>query len=113
MGKLLFPTYNPKVEVYKWKSICLLALAAHKSAHYCSFVITNLNGERTFDPNMSGDKCIQLFNLTLQALDPIKCNMEFISTQMINEADNPHLWECTGRRFKLAEKNDFDKDELK
>ena len=66
-----------------------------------------------FDSSMPMDKREQLFNFTFQALDPAKCNLEFITSQMIDKADGIKLWENIERRFKLAEKNEFDCDDLK
>ena len=90
-----------------------MALATSKSPHYRSFVMRDENGTRTFDSNMSMEKREQLFNLTFQALDPAKCNLEFITSQMIDEGDGLKLWESIERRFKMAEKSEFDRDDLK
>ena len=110
--KTIFSTYHPNDDVFKWKSKCLLTLAASK--RYKQYVITNnITGERMFNPNMNDEQRIQLFNLTLQALDPGKCNLEFITTAMINKANGLKLWETIERRFGVIEKNEFDKDDLK
>ena len=58
------------------------------------------------------EKNTELFNMTYQALDS-KLNLEFITTQMINEADRLKLWQLIEKRFQLAPKNEFNKDELK
>ena len=47
-SKPLFTSFNQNnMDIMKWKSTCLLALAANKSAYYNSFVTTNENNERT------------------------------------------------------------------
>ena len=51
--------------------------------------------------------------MTYQALDQSKCNLEFISTSMINAADGLQLWRTIEERFKASQKNDFDKDDIK
>ena len=113
-SKPIFTTFNQQnMEITKWKSTCLLALAANKSQYYNSFVTTNDNNERIFNTNISSSKNIHLFNMTYQALDQSKCNLEFISTSMINAADGLQLWNTIEERFKASQKNDFDKDDIK
>ena len=80
------------MDVQKWKTTCLMKLDTHKSTHYNSFVTRNSTNE-IFSTFMLMEKSTQRFNITHQALDPAKCNLEFIKRQMIDTSDGLHLWE--------------------
>ena len=90
-----------------------MKLDAHKSAHYNSFVTRNKRNERIFSNNLTDEKKTQLFNITHQALDPTKCNLEFITRALIDESDGLKLWSLLEQRFQTSPKNDFDKDDLR
>ena len=112
-SKPLFTSYNKNTDIMKWKSLCVLALTSNKSKHYNSFLTWSNDETRTFDPQMSGEKRIQLFHMTYQSLDPAKLNLEFITQQMIEEGDGLKLWEKLESRFSTTHKSNFDKDELR
>jgi hypothetical protein len=111
-SKPIFQTYNGKTDINKWQSLCLLSLSAHKTKYYQSFVKVTALGKRILDPDMPPAKRAQLFNITVQALDP-KLNLEFITTDLIETADGIHLWDLILQRFKPALKGTFEKEDLK
>ena len=111
--KPVFPSYKQEsTSVTKWQSLCMLKLSSCNNSYYNSF-IKNENGQNVLDPNLSLEKRASLFSLIHDALPQSKLNLEFITDEMIKNADGLALWHNCAKRFAPTKKGHYEKEELK
>ena len=105
--KCSFPTYTKSMNIFKWKELCILELASSTKPIHASLIQYDSDNNPTLNNDLSRAESQELFRLTRNALST-KLNTEFITVEMLRQADGIALWTTLIARFKPIEKDDIE-----
>ena len=104
--KCSFPTYVKSMNVYEWKEMCILELASSKRSIHTKLIQYTPEGNPTLNPNLTREESQELFRLTVKAISP-KIKTNFITVDMLKQANGIELWRLLIDRFKPIAKDDI------
>ena len=105
--KCSFPTFTKSQNVYEWKSMCILELAASTKPIHANMICYNAHGDPQLNQNLTRTESQELFCLTKSGLST-KLNTKFITVDVLRRADGIELWEMIIARFKPIAKDEIE-----
>ena len=110
--KCTFPTYTKNMNVYEWKELCILELAASNKPNHANLIQYDIDGNPNLNQNLSKQENQELFRLTRNALSS-KLPTQFITVDMLRNADGIALWDLLIQRYKPIAKDDIQLVDMK